>query len=80
TNATGEIEGFVKIIAAKESNKILGVHIIGAEAGTLIGTATLAMANKLSVDQLLKGIYAHPTVSEAIFEAGLNVLGNSIHL
>ena len=80
-NAIGEIEGFIKVIAEKESGgEILGVHIVGPQASTLIGIASIAMSNKLSIEKFIKVIYAHPSLPEGVFEAGLNALSRSIHL
>ncbi|OGC04783.1 dihydrolipoyl dehydrogenase [candidate division WOR-1 bacterium RIFOXYA12_FULL_43_27] len=78
-NAIGETEGFFKIIAEKKSGKILGVHIVGAQASSVLGIASLAMANNLTVEQLARTIFAHPSIPEGLFEAGLNTLGIGIH-
>jgi len=77
--AMGEREGFVKVIA-DEKQQLLGVHILGSEATTLIGSATLALKNKLTVDQLAETFQAHPTYPEGLQEAALNVLGRSLHI
>jgi dihydrolipoamide dehydrogenase len=63
--------GFVKLIAAKESDEILGVHIIGPMAGELIAEAVLAMEFRASAEDLQRTIHAHPTLSEALHEAAL---------
>jgi dihydrolipoamide dehydrogenase len=63
--------GFVKLIAAKESDDILGVHIIGPMAGELIAEAVLAMEFRASAEDLQRTIHAHPTLSEALHEAAL---------
>ncbi len=76
--ALGEIEGFAKIISDKNNN-ILGAHIIGAEANTIIGAAVVAIKNKLTVDQLAETIEAHPSFPEGLQEAALSALGRSIH-
>lgn len=78
-NAIGEIEGFIKVVADKKSGKILGVHIVGAQASSVLGTASLAMANGLTVEQLTKAIFAHPSMPEGLFEAGLGALNRSLH-
>src|SRR5262249_32416767 len=62
---TGEVEGFVKILAEEGSRRLLGVHILGAHASECIGEATLALANRLTADQLADTCHAHPTLSEA---------------
>jgi dihydrolipoamide dehydrogenase len=77
--AMGEREGFIKVIA-DENRQLLGVHILGVEATTLIGSATLALKNKLTVDQLAETFQAHPTYPEGLQEAALNVLGRSLHI
>ncbi|HTT06199.1 MAG TPA: dihydrolipoyl dehydrogenase [Steroidobacteraceae bacterium] len=63
--------GFTKILAARDSDSILGVHIIGPLAGELIAEATLAMEFQASAEDLQRTIHAHPTLAEAIHEAAL---------
>jgi dihydrolipoamide dehydrogenase len=63
--------GFVKILAARDSDSVLGVHIIGPMAGELIAEATLAMEFQASAEDLQRTIHAHPTLAEAIHEAAL---------
>jgi dihydrolipoamide dehydrogenase len=63
--------GFVKLIAAKASDDLLGVHIIGPMAGELIAEAVLAMEFRGSAEDLQRTIHAHPTLSEALHEAAL---------
>lgn len=65
--------GMVKIVSAKDDDEILGIHIIGPMAGELIGEAVLAMEYSASTEDLQRTIHAHPTLSEAIHEAALNV-------
>lgn len=76
--AMGEVEGFIKVVA-DENGKLLGVHIIGEEATTLIGTATLALRNGLKVDQLAETFQAHPSYPEGLHEASLAALKRSLH-
>ncbi|MFH1387409.1 MAG: FAD-dependent oxidoreductase, partial [bacterium] len=76
--AVGEQEGFVKIISDEKDN-LLGVHIIGPEATTLIGIATLALRNKLKVGQLANCFQSHPSFPEAIQEAALGALKRGLH-
>jgi dihydrolipoamide dehydrogenase len=64
-------QGFVKIVAASDSDEILGVHVIGPMAGELIGEAVLAMEYAASTEDLQRTIHAHPTLSEALHEAAL---------
>jgi dihydrolipoamide dehydrogenase len=63
--------GFVKLIAAKASDDILGVHIIGPMAGELIAEAVVAMEFRGSAEDLQRTIHAHPTLAEAVHEAAL---------
>ena len=77
--AMGEIEGFIKLIA-DENEKVIGAHIIGAEATTLIGSAALAIKNGLKISQLAETFQAHPTYSEGLQEAALNALKKSLHI
>jgi dihydrolipoamide dehydrogenase len=63
--------GFVKILASRDTDTILGVHIIGPMAGELIAEATLAMEFQASAEDLQRTIHAHPTLAEALHEAAL---------
>ena len=63
--------GFAKIVAARDDDEILGVHIIGPMAGELIAEAVLAMEYSASSEDLQRTIHAHPTLSEAVHEAAL---------
>ena len=73
-------EGFVKIIADKTSDRILGVHIIGANAGELIQEAVVAMEFAGSSEDIARMCFAHPTLSEAVKEAALATTGLPIHM
>ena len=73
-------DGFVKILADARTDRVLGVHIIGAEAGTLIGEATLAMEFGASSEDIARTCHAHPTLSEAVKEAALAVDKRAIHM
>ena len=64
--------GFCKLIAAKDNDDILGVHIVGPMAGELIAEAVLAMEYRASAEDLQLTMHAHPTLSEALHEAALN--------
>ncbi|HWZ65085.1 MAG TPA: dihydrolipoyl dehydrogenase [Steroidobacteraceae bacterium] len=64
--------GFAKIIAARDDDEILGVHIVGPMAGELIAEAVLAMEYSASTEDLQRTIHAHPTLAEAVHEAALN--------
>ncbi|WP_276980631.1 dihydrolipoyl dehydrogenase [Johnsonella ignava] len=74
-----EERGFVKVVADKNSKVILGAQMMCARATDMIGEFATAVANKLTVDQLLKGMRAHPTYNEAVGEALEDVFGESIH-
>ncbi len=76
-NAT---DGFVKILADAKTDRVLGVHIIGPEAGTLIGECVLAMEFGASAEDIARTCHAHPTLEEAIKEAALAVDGRPIHI
>jgi dihydrolipoamide dehydrogenase len=70
--AMEQAAGFAKIVAARDDDEILGVHIIGPMAGELIAEAVLAMEYSASSEDLQRTIHAHPTLSEAVHEAALN--------
>jgi dihydrolipoamide dehydrogenase len=78
--AIGETEGFVKILSDSTSDQVLGVHIIGPDAGTLIGEAVLAMEFSASAEDIARTCHPHPTFSEALKEAALAVEGRAIHI
>ena len=73
-------DGFVKILADGATDRVLGVHIIGADAGTLIGEVTLAIEFGASAEDIARTCHAHPTLSEAVKEAALAVDGRPIHM
>ncbi|HEV2001005.1 MAG TPA: dihydrolipoyl dehydrogenase [Xanthobacteraceae bacterium] len=73
-------EGFVKILADAKTDRVLGVHIVGADAGTLIGEVTLAMEFGAAAEDIARTCHAHPTLSEAVKEAALAVDGRPIHM
>lgn len=76
----GETEGFVKIVADKKYDEVLGVHIIGARATELVAEATLALQLECTVEELIRTIHAHPTMSEAVGEAAHAAHGAAIHI
>jgi dihydrolipoamide dehydrogenase len=80
SRANGATEGFVKVLADKATDKVLGVHIIGAEAGTMIAEAGLAMEFSASAEDIGRVCHAHPTVNEAMKEAALAAWDKPIHL
>ena len=69
----GDTEGFVKVLAHKNTDQILGVHILGPRAGDLIAEAVVAMEFQASSEDLARSFHAHPTLSEALREASLGV-------
>ena len=73
-------QGLARIVSDAGSGEVLGVHMIGPHATELISLATLAMENHIPMDGIKKAIFAHPTLSEAFFEAALAVDGEAIHL
>jgi dihydrolipoamide dehydrogenase len=75
----GEIEGFVKIVADKKYDEILGVHMIGPRSTELVAEATLALRLECTVEELIRTIHAHPTMSEAVGEAAHATHGAAIH-
>jgi dihydrolipoamide dehydrogenase len=75
----GETEGFVKFVINGNSKEILGIHILGQNASELITEAALAMKLKIPIEEIYKTIHAHPTLSEAVKEAAMEVYGKSIH-
>ncbi len=76
----GETDGFVKIVAEKKYDEALGVHIIGPRATELIAEAVLALRLECTVEELVKTIHAHPTMSEAMGEASHAAHGAAIHI
>ena len=77
---SGETDGFVKILADRRTDRVLGVHILGADAGTMIAEAALAMEFGASAEDIARTCHAHPTLNEAVREAALAVDGRPIHI
>ncbi len=75
----GETEGFVKIVADRKYDEVLGVHMIGPRSTELVAEAVLALRLECTVEELIKTIHAHPTFSEAVGEAAHAVHGAPIH-
>ena len=75
-----ETEGFVKIVAEKKYDEVLGVHIIGPKATELIAEAGTALRLEATSEELVRTIHAHPTLSEAMHEAAEAVAGHAIHI
>lgn len=78
--AMGSTDGFVKILADKDTDRILGAHIIGPDAGTLIAELATAMEFGASSEDVARICHAHPTLSEAVKEAALAVENRAIHI
>ncbi|MFE7797565.1 dihydrolipoyl dehydrogenase [Nocardia sp. NPDC057440] len=76
----GDTEGFVKIIAGKQYQEVLGVHIIGPSASDLITEGALAISLEATLDELADTIHAHPTLGEIGMEAALTALGLPVHI
>ncbi len=76
----GETEGMVKIIAEKKYGEVLGVHIIGPHATDMISEAVLGMMLEMTTEELAHAIHPHPTLAEAIMEAGQTLAGGCIHM
>ena len=79
-HAIGKTTGLVKIISSMETDKILGVHIIGASASELIAEAVVAMEFSGAAEDLARTIHAHPTMAEAMREAALAVDKRALHI
>ena len=78
--AMGDTDGFVKILADKASDRVLGAHIIGPDAGTLIAEIALAMEFGASAEDVARTCHAHPSLNEAVKEAALAVDGRALHM
>jgi dihydrolipoamide dehydrogenase len=78
--AIAETDGFVKVIADKKTRQVLGVHIVGAEASTMIGEAALSLEMAAFLEDISLTVHPHPTLSEAFMEAAANAMGTAIHI
>ncbi len=76
----GETEGFVKILADATSDRVLGVHIVGPNAGDLIAEAVMAIEVGASAEDIARTCHAHPSMGEALKEAAMAVDGRAIHI
>ena len=76
-NAT---DGFVKILADAKTDRVLGCHIVGPEAGTLIAEIVIAMEFGATAEDVARTCHAHPTLEEVTKEAALAVHGRPIHI
>jgi dihydrolipoamide dehydrogenase len=78
--AVGETEGFIKVVARRESEQILGVHMVGTDVTDLISEAALAIEMGATLDDLALTIHPHPTLPEALMEASEAAKGKAIHI
>lgn len=78
--AMNETEGFVKIVADKKTKQVLGVHIVGPEASTMISEASLSLEMAAFLEDLSLTIHPHPTLGESLMEAAAHAMGAAIHI
>ena len=78
--ATMETDGFVKIIADAETDRVLGAHIIGPHAGTLIHEIVVGMEFGAAAEDIARTCHGHPTLNEAVKEAALAVADRPLHI
>ncbi len=78
--ANQQTDGFVKIIADAKTDRVLGVHIVGVDAGNLIAEPAVAMEFGASSEDIARTCHAHPTLPEAVKEAAMAVEKRAIHM
>lgn len=78
--AMGDTDGFVKVLSDKTTDKLLGAHILGPDAGTLIAELTTAIEFGASAEDVARICHAHPTLSEVVKEAALAAEGRALHI
>jgi dihydrolipoamide dehydrogenase len=78
--AMGATDGFVKVLADKKTDKVLGAHIIGPDAGTLIAEMAIAIEFGASAEDIGRVSHAHPSLNEAVKEAALAAWTKPIHI
>ncbi len=78
--AMGETEGMIKLLSDADTDTLLGAHIIGPNASELIAEAVIAIESELTAEDLARSIHAHPTLSEGLHEAALDVDDRAIHI
>ena len=78
--ANQQTDGFVKILAEAKTDRVLGVHIVGSDAGNMIAEAAIAMEFGASAEDIARTCHAHPTLPEAVKEAALAVAKRAIHM
>src|SRR5690606_21597237 len=74
--ASGDIDGFVKILSDKKTDEVLGIHMVGARVADLISEAVTAMEYRASAEDISRMSHAHPTYAEAVKEAALAATDN----
>ncbi len=77
--AIGQTDGLVKIVADSQSHIVLGMHIMGYGASSLIMEGVVAISNKLTAEQIAHSVHPHPTLSEAVLECAEGIFGQPIH-
>ena len=75
-----QTDGFVKVLADAKTDRVLGVHVVGADAGNMIAEAAIAMEFGASSEDIARTCHAHPTLPEAVKEAALAVAKRAIHI
>jgi len=78
--AMNETDGFVKVVADKKTKQVLGVHIVGPEASTMISEGALALEMAAFLEDISLTIHPHPTLGEALMEASAHAMGAAIHI
>ena len=78
--ALGQLDGKVKILADAQTDRVLGVHILGPRAGDLIAEAAVAISFGASSEDIARSSHAHPTLAEAVKEAALDVDGRALNI
>ena len=78
--ASNDTEGLIKVVADAETDRVLGVHMVGPHVSELIAEAVIAMEFESSAEDLGLTMFAHPTLSESLHEAALAVSGHAIHV
>lgn len=78
--AMNDTDGLVKVLAHAETDRVLGVHMVGPQTSEIIGQAVMAMEFEGSAEDIMRTVFAHPTLSEALHEAALAVDGRPIHI
>ena len=77
--ATGEQDGFVKVVCDQKYGEVLGIHMIGSHVTDMIHEGVVALKLEATLDYMIDTIHAHPTMSEAVLEAFEDAAGHSIH-